>query len=444
MTTVFANTYISGLIDEITMASGSIYFNGSSYLSVPYTSAFDFGAGDFTVEFWMYSNTGSNICVMAFPHNASNLAPVLIYNPSGNTLQLYSSSDGSSWNVASGVSIGTFNVNAWNHVAISKSGSSIRLFMNGNLTSTVTFAGTFGGTYDRVWIGASAGNSSFNGYLSNVRIVRGIASYTANFIPPASTLPAIANTSLLLTVQPNNPFQDTSNNNLAITKVGTPTFNNVGPFNPAPPSTGTSQNIPMKYLKDGTVMISGYYDEVGLYVYSTPSLFYSDGSSLTGWTNSGITIDSSIGNPINSFKSTGSSQYAYINPGSITSFVGKTIQVDMRATAGTALVGIYFGCNVSGAGQIFRLDCRGSGSGFAACSSWTSWSAPGGAGYTAATWYTVKIQINSTATNGMSYYINGTLVGTGTFVDNGPYFGLQGDGGSGGNWDNIYVYNGII
>ena len=94
-------------------------------------------------------------------------------------------------------------------------------------------------------------------------MVKGIASYTANFIPPASTLPAIANTSLLLTVQPNNPFQDTSTNNFAITKVGTPTFNNVGPFNPAPPSTGTSQNIPMKYLQNGTVMISGYYDECG-------------------------------------------------------------------------------------------------------------------------------------------------------------------------------------
>jgi hypothetical protein len=184
---------------------------------------------------------------------------------------------------------------------------------------------------------------------------------------------------------------------------------------------------------------AGQFDEVN-------RLFYSDGSSLTGWTNAGITIDSVIGNPINSFKSTGANQYAYINPANITSFVGKTIQVDMRATGAVPLVDFFFGCNIFGAGQQARLECRiGNGTGFASTSAWTSWNAPpGSTSLIVDTWYTFKIQINSTNINGMSLYINGNLFGTGTFVDNGGYIGLQGDGGSGGNWDNINIFDRIV
>ena len=176
-------------------------------------------------------------------------------------------------------------------------------------------------------------------------------------------------------------------------------------------------------------------------------LFYANGNSLAGWTNSGITISTSVGNPVNSFASTGGSQYAYISPAGITSFVGKTIMVDMYATGGTPLVDFFFGCNSSGAGQHARLDTRGGGNwtGFASTASWTSWSAPSsGSNPSTNVWHTFKIQINSTASNGMSLYINNIFVVNKTFVDNGSYIGMQGDGGSGGNWDNIRVYDRIF
>jgi hypothetical protein len=203
-------------------------FNGSSHLSVPYSSNFEFGNGDFTVECWLYSAGVSAQGVMAFPHNAFNYAQVLIFGGSASSLGLFSSSNGTSWDVSSGVSIGTINLNAWNHVAVSKSGSSIRLFMNGILQNTVTFAGTFTGTYDRCLIGDTTGNFNYNGLLSNVRVVKGIAVYTANFVPPTQPLTAISGTSLL-TCQ-SSTFIDNSSNGFPLTVTGTPVVSTFNPF----------------------------------------------------------------------------------------------------------------------------------------------------------------------------------------------------------------------
>ena len=47
-------------------------------------------------------------------------------------------------------------------------------------------------------MGTTAVTSYFPGYISNFRIVKGTAVYTANFTPSTSPLTAIANTSLLL------------------------------------------------------------------------------------------------------------------------------------------------------------------------------------------------------------------------------------------------------
>jgi hypothetical protein len=336
----------------------------------------------------------------------------------------------------------TLTDGVWYHFAVVRSGSTVKMYVNGNQeTNTLTDSSTW--DYNAPAIGsnpsdggATVAQLAFGGNISNLRILNGTALYTANFTPPTTILSAVANTKLLLPMYSYNPFVDYTSNNITLTINGSVTTNTLTP-------TITGPKFSLSNTGIMTINGSGQFDE-----YTILNLFYSDGSSLTGWTigAAAITIDSTVGNPINSFKSTGSSQYAYINPASITSFVGKTIQVDMRATGATPLIDFFFGCSAAGAGQMFRLECRAAtASGFATTTNWTTWAAPAsGATYTVNTWSTVKIQINSTAAGGMTYFINGTSVATGTFVDNGGYIGMQGDGGSGGNWDNIYVYNGIV
>jgi len=182
---------------------GSMYFDGSGdYLTTSASSAFSFGSGNWTVECWLYltQNVDNTGIFQVANAPSSNNAECLIYGPSagGGSLVLYSSSNGAGWDVSSGASIGTVNLYTWNHVAISKNGSSINLFVNGNLNNTVTFTGSYSGTFEKNWVGKSQGNNYFNGYISNARIVVGTAVYTSAFTPPTAPLTAITNTSLLL------------------------------------------------------------------------------------------------------------------------------------------------------------------------------------------------------------------------------------------------------
>ncbi len=55
-----AVTVSSAVISNSTSVFGgtSGYFNGSSYLSLPSSTDFDFGSGDWTIEFWLRSSPG--------------------------------------------------------------------------------------------------------------------------------------------------------------------------------------------------------------------------------------------------------------------------------------------------------------------------------------------------------------------------------------------------
>jgi len=170
--------------------TGSLAFDGTGgYLSVPMSQGFNFGSGDFTVEFWLYAASVNSVGVCAFPSNSSNYASVLVYGSGTTTLALYSSSAGSSWDVANGVTMGTITANSWNHVAVCRQGTSIRLFVNGVLGNTVTYSGSFTGTYTNSFIGDTPLNSPLNGYIDDVRITKGYARYTANFTPPTAAFP---------------------------------------------------------------------------------------------------------------------------------------------------------------------------------------------------------------------------------------------------------------
>lgn len=65
------------------------------------------------------------------------------------------------------------------------------------------------------------GTHYINGYLADVRLVKGTALYTANFTPPTAPLTAVTNTSLLLNCVNANIIDNDSKNNLKL--VGSPT-----------------------------------------------------------------------------------------------------------------------------------------------------------------------------------------------------------------------------
>lgn len=171
-----------------------------------------------------------------------------------------------------------------------------------------------------------------------------------------------------------------------------------------------------------------------------------DGSSLTGWTNSGVTVNAVTGNAAPSLY-VNISQVAYIAPTTITSFANTTITFDVNITSAASLCNLFFAANSGGMGTMLRLEGRtGTPSGFMTSTTWNFWEAgpSGGPTLAASTWYNVKIQI--TPAGAATWYLNGALQSSTASVRLlGNYIGIHGDGaGTGAYFDNIIVYSGIV
>ena len=215
----------------------SNYFSGTSdYLSAPTSAGFTLGTGDFTIELWMYSNDVSTaqkgpfqisgtagglsttytggIALIQGANGASSLAGCLTVNLNGSYL-------------SPGTAV--LSVNTWYHVAIVRSGSTVTLYLNGVSIASGTNAGNITGTYLSLG-GYYSTAYLFNGFISNFRVVKGTAVYTANFTPSTVPLTAITNTSLL-TAQ-SNRFVDNSTNALTLTTAGAPKVQTFNPFLP--------------------------------------------------------------------------------------------------------------------------------------------------------------------------------------------------------------------
>lgn len=248
----------------------SAYFDGSGdSLSVPSNTAFALGTGDFTIECWLYYIVGgSGGRFIIDSNNGSNM--LFRYNV-GATLEFYANS---SLKLSYVVSL----ANAWNHVAVTRSGSAYRLFLNGALVATGTGTENISSSANPT-IGSQSGNSTsdnFSGYISNLRVIKGTAVYTSAFTPPTTPLTAITNTSLL-TCQ-SSTFVDNSTNNFTVTATGNTRPTTLSPF-PVTYSTGQSYTPSMF----GGSM---YFDGTGDYLTATGTSNSAIGTgnfTIEGW-----------------------------------------------------------------------------------------------------------------------------------------------------------------
>lgn len=211
----------------------SVLFDGTGdYLTIPNNSAFNFGSGNFTIECWVYPTTVSpadQILIALYGYSNDRRSWYLGLNNAN--LQLRWDANGSLPLDATITSTSSpFVANRWHHVAFVRSGNTFSGYVNGVLAVSGTSAVTlYNNTVDPVSIGTVGPTYTdfLNGYISNVRIIKGTALYTTNFTPTTSPLTAIANTSLL-TCQ-SATLVDNGPNNFTVTAVGDST---VSPFSP--------------------------------------------------------------------------------------------------------------------------------------------------------------------------------------------------------------------
>lgn len=173
-------------------ASASFTVAGTRALSVPHNTALNLSSGDFTIEFWFFL-TG-------------NLAGAYLLDKDGRngvshpSYAVTASSSGVTFYLGSGTSLAALQqftgatpvtANAWHHAAFTRSGSTVRGFLNGvqqfSTAQTVTI--NDGGRALNVGARYDGTNFPMLGYIDELRITKGVARYTANFTPPNTPFP---------------------------------------------------------------------------------------------------------------------------------------------------------------------------------------------------------------------------------------------------------------
>lgn len=187
---------------------GSMTFNDTqnAYL-ISNSSDYAFGTNDFTVEAFFKSATSSDSYagIVSLRNNATynngvniNLqssntsTPLIEFSAGGNYLTYTASNDD------------------WYHVAISRTGGTSSLFVNGELFNKVADTLNYGnndlvvGRYH-----TTVNDYYFNGLISNVRVINGTGLYTGTFsIPDVQLSGTYSNTKFLITSQEVNPTKD--------------------------------------------------------------------------------------------------------------------------------------------------------------------------------------------------------------------------------------------
>jgi hypothetical protein len=174
---------------------GAMYFDGSGdYLTVAGNSNLALGTGNFTIEFFIFltTTTNSQFIYDATPLGASGAYP-MIYMAAGPVI-IFATID-----VDRITSNSTIVRAQWNHVVVSRVSGTTRMFINGvQQTQTYTDSNNYlnGTDRPRVGFGGQIAIDPFNGFISNLRVLKGTG-VTSVTVPTAPLTP-ITNTQLLL------------------------------------------------------------------------------------------------------------------------------------------------------------------------------------------------------------------------------------------------------
>ena len=166
-------------------------FDGSGdYFDAGSSSDFDFGSGDFTVEYWQYSNSFAAAPGLGIWDNANNQRSWLVYQNSSALPRFYTSVDGTN-SVAINASSPTIPINQWTHFCMERNGSNLVGYVNGVCVGVNPNLGTQSifTPADPFWIGRWSTSNHINGEIQDLRVYKGIAKYKGGFDVPKPYTP---------------------------------------------------------------------------------------------------------------------------------------------------------------------------------------------------------------------------------------------------------------
>lgn len=165
----------------------SIVFDGTDdKLSVADDADFGFGTGDFTVEFMARSNgaLAADVLIDFRESATTDTAPLILWSGTG----VLTFQTGTTARINS--SAGAIVADTWYHIAAARSSGTTKLFIDGTqVGSDYTDANDYTASRPCSIAGTFSGVALLTGWMSNIRITKGVARYTGSFTPPTLPMP---------------------------------------------------------------------------------------------------------------------------------------------------------------------------------------------------------------------------------------------------------------
>lgn len=177
---------------ESKFGGSSLFSNTTGYLGAPTAGNFDFGTGDFTLECWVKPSSIATYQTIFNHRNAGGNRGITFRITNSGKLEAFR--DGG-LNIMTGTT--TLSTTAFQHVALSRVGTTWRIFLEGveegsnaglsgvdvstdaSATSYIGVYGDFSLTTERL----------SSGWIDEFRATKGVGRYASGFTPPAAAFP---------------------------------------------------------------------------------------------------------------------------------------------------------------------------------------------------------------------------------------------------------------
>lgn len=193
--TVTANGNVQIDVAQSKFGGASGLFDGTGdYLSLTDNDDWNFGTGDYTIDFWVRFNN--------IPTTSTPMFFYSQYFDAGNCINFYlwkwatdnkyylqhNIYSGGTWKIYYQINTWTPSTNTWYHLAVTRKGDTWNFWINGVKQVDYTLSGIAVPDFNAVvTVGSNpAWTTSPDGWIDEFRVSKGIARWTSDFTPPTS------------------------------------------------------------------------------------------------------------------------------------------------------------------------------------------------------------------------------------------------------------------